>query len=174
MVDEINVPESLTRWRCDETIASKEVVEMSKYKNEPWFKINRRLFESSVWEEDVHVRIVWVTLLALAQEPANMNMGSGFIAITPGNLMRKALVSREQLDDAIRRLTSADPYSRTDPGKARLEVFDNGYRIPAFELYNDASAYERWKQQKSEAGKRRAADAVRVNGRFVKEEADPQ
>lgn len=151
---------------------------MAKYKDEPWFKLNRRLFESSIWEEDVHVRIVWVTLLALAQEPANRNMGSGYIAITPGNLMRKALVTREQLDDAITRLTSPDPYSRTDPGKARLEILPNGYRIPAFELYNDADAYEKWREQKREAGKRRAAEAVRVNGRFVvdgaKEEADAQ
>lgn len=140
---------------------------MTKYKNEPWFKINRRLFDSSVWEEDVHVRIVWVTLLALAQEPANMNMGPGVIAITPGNLMRKALVSREQLDDAIKRLTAADPYSRTDPGKARLEITENGYRIPAFDLYNDRDAYERWKDQKREAGKRRAAEAFRINGKFA-------
>jgi hypothetical protein len=140
---------------------------MTKYKNEPWFKINRRLFGSSVWEEDLHVRIVWLTLLALAQEPANQNMGPGIIAITPGNLMRMALVSRDQLEDALKRLTSPDPYSRTDPGKARLEVLENGYRIPAFELYNDRDVYDRWKEQKREAGKRRAAEAVRVGGRFV-------
>ncbi len=147
---------------------------MAKYKDEPWFKLNRRLFESSIWEEDLPTRIVWVTLLALAQEPANRNMGPGHVIITPGNLMRKALVTREQLDSARTALTSPDPHSRTDPGKARLEILPNGYRIPAFALYNDADSYERWKEQKREAGKRRAADAVRLRGKFVKPgEPDP-
>lgn len=141
---------------------------MTKYRDEPWFKLNRRLFESSIWEEDLPTRVVWITLLALAQEPANRNMGSGLVIITPGNLMRKALVSREQLDHAIEALTTPDPHSRTDPGKARLEVLPNGYRIPAFELYNDRDSYERWKEQKREAGKRRAASAVREGGKFVK------
>lgn len=141
---------------------------MTKYKNEPWFKINRRLFASSVWEEDLHTRIVWLTLLALAQEPANQNMGPGVIAITPGNLMRMALVSREQLEDALKKLTAPDPFSRTDPGKARLEVLENGYRIPAFELYNDRDVYENWKEQKREAGRRRAENAVREGGKFVR------
>jgi hypothetical protein len=61
---------------------------MSDYADEPWFKIQRRVFESSVWEEDLATRIVWLTLLALAQAPEHRKLGHGTVAITPGNLLR--------------------------------------------------------------------------------------
>jgi len=138
-----------------------------KYWNEPWFKIQRRLFDSSVWEEDPATRIVWLTLLALAQDPANLAHGPGVVIITPGNLRRKAFVSPEQFEHAMERLLSPDPYSRTEPGKSRLEVLENGYAIPAFEEYNDPAAYQRYLDTRRAAGRARAATATRgEKGRF--------
>lgn len=148
-------------------ITPKEVVLMGKYTKEPWFKLNFRIFDSSIWEEDVITRIVWITLLGLAQNLHNKAHGPGVVIITPGNLARKALVSREQLDAAIAKLIQPDPYSRTNAGQPRLEVLENGYRIPSFDLYHDPGHYEEVIEKRREAGKRRAAEAVRVNGKFA-------
>lgn len=143
---------------------------MSKYSHEPWFKLSHRLFESSIWEEDLVTRIVWITLLGLAQNMHNKTHGEGTVIITPGNLARKALISREQLDHAISKLTQPDPYSRTNAGQPRLEVLENGYRIPAFDLYHDPDHYNAVIEKRREAGRRRAETAVREAGKFVKKE----
>jgi hypothetical protein len=141
---------------------------VSRYKDEPFFKVNRRLFESSVWEEDPATRVLWLTLLALAQDPINRSHGEGVIIITPGNLLRKAFLPRDEFDRAIQRLTSPDMHSRTNPGEARLEILENGYRIPAFAEYHDRDKYEGWLEQKRIAGQKRAARAARQGGKFTK------
>jgi hypothetical protein len=143
-----------------------------KYWDEPWFKVQRRVFESSIWEEDPATRIVWLTLLALAQMPEHLHHGAGCVIITPGQLRRKAHVSPEQFEQAIKRLLTGDPFSRTGPGNARLEVLENGYRIPAFGDYNDPEFYKRWLESKRAGGRIRAANAPREGGRFVKKEIE--
>lgn len=140
---------------------------MSRYTDEPWFKISRRVFDSSVWEEDTATRCLWFTLLALAQLPENRKHGHGVVAITPGNLTRKAYISAAEFEHAMARLTAPDPHSRTSPGSPRLEVLPNGYRILNFDLYNAAGDYDRWHAQRVEAGKARAAGAPRDGGRFT-------
>jgi hypothetical protein len=138
------------------------------YVDEPWFKINRRVFDSSVWEEDLATRVLWVTLLGLSQLPENRKHGHGMVVITQGNLTRKAYISAEQFAHAIARLTEPDPSSRTNPGGPRLEVLPNGYRLLNFDLYHDPEEYERWLAQRIAAGKSRAQQAARSGGRFSK------
>jgi hypothetical protein len=137
-----------------------------EYAEEPWFKLARRIFRSSVWEEDPATRIVWITLLHLAQLPENRKHGRGVVHITRGNLCREAFVSAEQLEHALERLTAPDPTSRTAPGSGRVEVLPNGYRILSFELYHDAAEYETRRAQRVAAGRARASKAARAAGRF--------
>jgi hypothetical protein len=143
----------------------------NKHSKESWFKLQGRLLESSVWEEDPATRIVWITLLALAQKVESRNDGPGVVLITPGNLIRKAFVSKAEFEHAIERLTAPDPLSRTNA--PRLEVLPNGYRIPAFEQYNDTEIWERWRERASKGGKARAENAVRdETGKFQSKEAE--
>lgn len=135
--------------------------------DEPYFKLSRRLFRSSVWEEDPATRIVWITLLHLAQLPENRKHGPGAVIITRGNLCREAFVRSEELDHALARLTTPDPTSRTDPGHGRLEVLPNGYRIRAFDAYHDTEEYEARRAKRVAAGKARAARGARDRGRFT-------
>lgn len=137
------------------------------YTNERWFKVHQRLFDSSIWEEDPVTRIVWLTLLALAQEPSNLAHGNGSVIITPGNLRRKALVKPEEFERAIGRLLAPDPFSRTEPGRPRLELLENGYRVPAFELYNSRERYESYIERARKGGKARVEKAERgEDGKF--------
>jgi len=133
-----------------------------EYSDEPWFKLQRRLFDSSIWEEALEVRIVWITLVGLAQLPENRKHGHGAVVITRGNLARKAFVTAEQLEHALARLTAPDPTSRTrsDDGR-RVKVLENGYEIVNFALHHDVANYERMQEQRVAAGKARAEKAIR-------------
>lgn len=138
-----------------------------EYADEPWFKVSRRIFKSSVWEEDPATRIVWLTLLHLAQLPENRKHGHGMVLITRGNLAREAYVDAEQLDHALARLTAPDPTSRTEPDLGRIEILKNGYFIRSFDRYHDADEFDRKRHQRIAAGKARAAQASRDNGKFT-------
>jgi hypothetical protein len=148
------------------------------YADEPWFKLQRRIFRSSVWEEDPATKVVWITLIGLAQLPENRKHGHGVVLITRGNLCREAFVTAEQLDHALARLTAPDPSSRTEPGEGRIDILPNGYRLRSFELYHDAEEYEAWHAQRVAAGKARAERARRSaeasgkggRGRFTSDE----
>lgn len=140
-----------------------------EYADEPYFKLQRRIFHSSIWEEDPATRIVWITLLHLAQLPENRKHGHGMVLITRGNLCREAFVTAEQLGHALARLTAPDPTSRTEPDKGRIEVLVNGYFIRSFERYHDVEEYNRWYAQRVEAGRARAAKGKRRRGRFTSE-----
>src|SRR5262245_36393008 len=106
---------------------------MSTYTDEPYFKVQRRIFESSIWDEDPVTRIVWFTLLALAQKPEQRKLDPGVVIITPDGLAREANVKPKQLQASIEKLTAPDSRSRTQPSE-RIEVLPNGYRIINFAL----------------------------------------
>jgi hypothetical protein len=141
----------------------------AEYADEPWFKLQRRLFRSSVWEEDPATRVVWITLLGLAQLPENRKHGHGAVIITRGNLCREAFVTAEQLVHALARLTAPDPTSRTEPERGRIDVLPNGYFIRTFDRYHDADEYDRWHAQRVAAGRARAAKGKRDKGKFTSE-----
>ena len=145
---------------------------MKKYTHEAWFKLQSRMFESSIWEEDLATRVVWITLLALAQTPENMNNGPGMVLITPGNLMRKALVTKEELEHSLTKLVAPDSMSRSET--PRLEILPNGYRIPAFEKYNDYERWERFKERARKGGEARMAKEPErdESGKFLKGDAE--
>jgi len=153
-----------------------------EYSDEPWFKVARRLFRSSIWEEDPATRIVWITLLHLAQLPENRKHGHGMVLMTRGNLCREAFVTAEQLEHALMRLTAPDPTSRTAPGEARIEILGNGYRIRSFDQYHDVDDWDARREQRVAAGRARAAKAARAaeaagkggRGRFAIGAAEPE
>jgi len=142
---------------------------MARYSNEAFFKVQRRIFDSSIWMEDAPTRIVWLTLMHLAQLPDNRKHGHGMVVIPRVFLMKKANVSAEEFEHAIERLTSEDPYSRSDQnGGRRIEVLPNGFRLLGFEDYHDSDRYQENQKAQSERGKRRAAAAkIRPGGRFA-------
>jgi hypothetical protein len=86
-------------------------------------KLYSDIITSSIWSEDDHTRILWVTMLALAD-------AEGFV---PGSVAGLAPVARLKLDDckrAIGRLESPDEYSRTaDHDGRRIEPCDGGWLI---------------------------------------------
>lgn len=86
-------------------------------------KLFQSIVTSSIWTEDDRTRIVWVTLLALADKHGEIQ------AAIPG-LARLAGVSIDDCQKAIDRFMGPDPHSRTSDFEGRrLEKIDGGWAL---------------------------------------------
>lgn len=94
-----------------------------------WSPLFSSIVRSSIWGEDKHVRIVWVTLLALKDR-------GGFVETSLPGLARAAVVSMEECEDAIRVLEAPDPHSRSEEFEGRrIKRAEGGWEILGHERY---------------------------------------
>jgi hypothetical protein len=99
-------------------------------------KLFSSILGSSIWSEDASTRIVWITLLAMADQ-------HGEAMASHGGLARLARVSREDCDRAIKVLESPDPDSRTpDNDGRRIEPIPGGWDILNYEIYRAMGSKE--------------------------------
>ena len=81
------------------------------------------LLQSSVWQEDLHVKVVWIAMLALTNE-------KGVVAASVPGLARSAGVTISQCEEALAKFLSPDKYSRTKEHEGRrIEEVDGGWRL---------------------------------------------
>jgi len=108
-------------------------------------KLFSGLVHSTVWREEMHVKVVWITMLALADRSGNV------LASLPG-LADAARVSIEQCQDAISKLCAPDEYSRTQEHEGRrLEKVDGGWKLLNYLKYRNMRDEENRRQQVREA-----------------------
>lgn len=99
-------------------------------------KLFSSILASTIWREPNHVRLVWITLLAMADKDGVCE------ASVPG-LADLARVPIADCEDALRTLAAADPYSRTsDHDGRRIEPVDGGWL-----LLNHAKYREKMNQE---------------------------
>lgn len=121
-------------------------------------KLFASITESTVWCEPDHVRIVWITMLAMADRHGRV-WGS-----IPG-LANRARKSIGETEDALSRFQSPDRYSRTPDNEGRrIETIDGGWRILNHEKYREIRDSEAIKESK-----RRYINARRERERVEKE-----
>jgi hypothetical protein len=86
-------------------------------------KLFSSITESTIWAEPDSVRIVWITMLAMADRHGRI------WASIPG-LANRARVSLSACEDALDRFQKPDKYSRTpDHEGRRIEPIDGGWRL---------------------------------------------
>lgn len=136
-------------------------------------KLFSSIVTSSVWSEDMPTRIVWVTMLALANRDGVVE------AALPG-LANAARVSLKECEAALRKFTLPDPYSRTSANQGRrIERVEGGWRLLNYGFYRKKlSAEERREYQRIKQAEYRAksrplkgeAEAVKafINGDVAK------
>jgi hypothetical protein len=119
-------------------------------------KLFAGIVHSTVWREEMHVKVVWITMLALADRHGRV------LASFPG-LADAARVSLEQCRDALDRLGGPDEYSRTkDHEGRRVEEIDGGWRVLNYLKYREMrddserriqvrEAVRRYREKKSES-----------------------
>lgn len=113
-------------------------------------KLHGTILRSSIWQESHGTRLVWITLLALADLEGNVHNCS------IGGLCHAARVSRDEAEDAIRVLEAPDPDSTSSAFEGRrLMRVDGGFTILNYERYRDmptpaAIRQRRYRERKKE------------------------
>lgn len=98
-------------------------------------KLHAKIINSSIWEEPVHVRIVWITMLALADQ-------DGIVEGAVNGLARLSRVSLEECQEALERLMGPDPYSSDNTTGERVEAVPGGWFIINHANYRDKQTRE--------------------------------
>jgi hypothetical protein len=114
-------------------------------------KVYQTILDSSVWLEDAATRLVWLTMLVMADEDGN-------VQASVGGLAHRARVSREEAEGALRVLLSPDPDDRSGVNDGiRLAPIRGGWHIVNHREYRDlrsrrqAEAAERVRRHRQKA-----------------------
>ena len=116
-------------------------------------KLFGSILESTIWQEAAHIRLVWITMLALVDRTGVVN------ASVPG-LAHRAGVSLKEVEEALEKFMEPDPYSRSSENEGRrIERVDGGWLILNYAKYRakyseeDRREYKRVKQAEYRARK---------------------
>lgn len=124
-------------------------------------KLHTSLLTSSLWTEDTETRIVWITLLCLADKHGEVQ------ASIPG-LAKIAGVSLEGCEKAISKFLSPDKYSRSKVMEGRrLQEIDGGWEIITYAKHRAMASKEDEKEKAAERQQRfreRNASVTPSNG----------
>ena len=94
-------------------------------------KLFSSITESTVWCESHATRIVWITMLAMADRKGRVS------ASVPG-LANRARVTLEECEHALSRFMEPDRYSRTpDNDGRRIEKIDGGWVLLNYAKYRE-------------------------------------
>lgn len=102
-----------------------------------WTKLHSTILDSSVWQEPAHVRLVWITMLAMAD-------ADGVIEASIGGLAHRARVSRDECVEALNRFLGPDPDSRDGTTGERLEKLPGGWLVLNHSSYRDRQTREQF------------------------------
>jgi len=137
-------------------------------------KLFNSILASTIWRADDKTRIVWITLLAMADKHG---VAEGSI---PG-LADFAHVSIGDCERALAVLQSPDEYSRSKVKSGRrIESVDGGWRLINHGMYRETMSaderreYLRIKQAEHRARKRTAKAAVDTHSAVIGENVNPQ
>jgi uncharacterized phage protein (TIGR02220 family) len=107
-------------------------------------KLFSTITASTVWSESHATRIVWITLLAMADAKGRIS------ASVPG-LAHIARVTLEEAEHALERFLGPDPYSRTkDCDGRRIEVIDGGWKLINYLKYRETQDEDARKEYQRE------------------------
>ena len=130
-------------------------------------KLFNSIVTSTIWTEDDKTRIVWITILAIADKNGEVQ------ASIPG-LARLAAVSVDACETAINKFLSPDKYSRTsdDEGR-RLEKIEGGWAILNHSKYRLMASKEDSKSAGAERQKRYLERKNRNNHKMSQDDVSP-
>lgn len=140
-------------------------------------KLFSSILTSSIWGEADHTRIVWITLLALADK-------NGDVSASVGGLARSANLDRSRCEEAIQVLSSPDPDDRSGVENGiRILPIQGGWHIVNYAAYRekmrsvDRAEYLRLKQREHRAKRQQSVNkstGVNQNQPIADTEADTE
>lgn len=94
-------------------------------------KLYASILDSSVWGEAAETRLVWITLLAMADP-------HGFVESSLPGLARRANVTLEACTSALGVLSAPDPHSKSEEHEGRrVEKVTRGWLVLNYEAYRE-------------------------------------
>jgi hypothetical protein len=94
-------------------------------------KLFSSIIHSTVWRELPHVKILWITMLAMADK-------DGVVMASIPGLADAARVTMEQCHNGLQRLQEPDQYSRTKDNEGRRIIeIDGGWALLNYAKYRD-------------------------------------
>ena len=127
-------------------------------------KLYGSILDSSVWREPNHVRLVWITMLAMADE-------DGIVHASVGGLAHRAVVSREEAENALERLLAPDPDDRSGEHEGRrIEALQGAWRILNHHRYRRKQTKRQLGDARRQARRReriREAASIDVSSAYV-------
>jgi hypothetical protein len=121
-------------------------------------KLFNSILDSTIWQEPPATKLVWITLLAMADRNGDVH------ASIPG-LAKRAGVTLEECESALECLRSPDKYSRTkDHEGRRIREMDGGFTLLNHGKYRALlSAEERKEYNRKKQAEYRASKYVSKN-----------
>lgn len=99
-------------------------------------KLFGSILESTVWLESPPIKVVWITLLAMADR-------DGCIEASLPGLAKRAGVERSHCEQALAMFLAPDPDSRTPEYEGRrIEAVEGGWRLLNYEKYREKASAE--------------------------------
>jgi len=121
-------------------------------------KLFSSIVSSTIWQESLETKIVWITMLALSDR-------DGIVDASVPGLAKQAGVTLEQTEQALSVLESPDPYSRTkDHEGRRVEPVDGGWRLLNHSKYREKLSRE---DRREKAANRQRVKRERESSRSV-------
>lgn len=109
------------------------------------------IVHSTIWREEAHVRLVWITMLAISDR-------NGYVGASLPGLADAARVTVDEAREALIRLAAPDPDSRTkDHEGRRITDAEGGWTILNYLYHREREAGERRRVQVREAVRRHRA-----------------
>lgn len=121
-------------------------------------KIFSSILDSTIWCEPWHIKGVWITMLTMADPYGNVH------ASVPG-LAKRATVSIEECEEALRKFQAPDPYSRTtDFEGRRIEAMEGGWHLLNYLRYREMRDEDARREQNRLAQRRHRESAKKSDG----------
>jgi len=129
-------------------------------------KLFSSIVHSTVWREELHTKVVWITMLALSNREGEVEASIPGIAGAAG-------VTVLQCEDALARLAAPDPYSRTKEYEGRrIAAMDGGWLILNYTKHRTAIDTERRREQVRLAVARHRAKRKRESNPVIAEQSN--
>ncbi len=104
-------------------------------------KLFSSITTSTIWQEDAETKVVWITMLALADQ-------TGYIDATLPGLANIANVSMKKCEEAIKKFLSPDKYSRSQENEGRrIETVGGSFRFLNYAAYREKRDPNKRKEQ---------------------------
>jgi hypothetical protein len=93
-------------------------------------KLHATIIHSSIWQESAETRVVWVTMLAMAD-------ADGIVRASVGGLAHASNVSRQDCEKALESFLGPDPDSSDGTTGERIEAVPGGWLVLNHANYRD-------------------------------------